>query len=112
MSECAPLEEATPTGSKVILGASCTIHEAQALKAQLLQHLGAGPPFVIDGGAVERIDTAGVQTILAFALDCLERNLAFSWSARSEALTRAIALLSLAPLLESPGTSIAPSGGS
>jgi anti-anti-sigma regulatory factor len=52
---------------------------------------------------VERIDAAGVQLIVAFALDCLERGLGYVWRGRSEALEQAIELLSVDALLESPG---------
>jgi phospholipid transport system transporter-binding protein len=93
---------------RIVLGSCCTIQEVGALKAQLLRQLEGQPPFLLDGAAVERVDTAGLQAILAFTLDCLERNIAFAWVARSEALSAAIELLSLAPLLESPGTSITP----
>jgi anti-anti-sigma regulatory factor len=88
---------------RVVLGASCTIHEAAAIKAHLLEQLGRPAPYEIDGTAVERLDAVGVQLIVAFALDCLERNLAYSWHGRSEVLEQAIALLGVGPLLESPG---------
>jgi hypothetical protein len=45
----------------------------------------------------------GIQLLVAFALDCLERNLVFAWSGRSAALEQAIALLGVGPLLEGPG---------
>lgn len=106
VSETPVIAESASVAGTIVLGASCTIHEAAALKAQLLQQLQACGPFMIDGSAVERLDTAGLQAILAFTLDCLERNIAFAWVARSAVLSAAIELLCLAPLLESPGTSI------
>lgn len=108
MSETIAGTEAAAAGDKLVLGACCTIQEATALKAQLLRQLDSPPPFLIDGGAVERVDTAGLQAILAFTLDCLERNIGFAWVARSEALNSAIEVLCLAPLLESPGVSFGP----
>jgi len=52
---------------------------------------------------VREIDTAGVQLVVAFALDCLERGIAYSWKSRSPALDEAVRVLGVAALLESPG---------
>ena len=46
---------------------------------------------------------AGVQLILAFALDCLERSIHYTWQSRSAALEDAIRVLGVGALLESPG---------
>jgi hypothetical protein len=48
------------------------------------------------------VDAAGVQLLVAFALDCLERGVAYSWKARSAALDEAIRVLGVAALIESP----------
>jgi anti-anti-sigma regulatory factor len=94
---------AEPRG-RVVLGASCTIHEAAAIKAHMLEQLSRPSPYEIDGSAVERVDAAGVQLLVAFALDCLERGLAYVWKGRSDALEQAIESLSVGALLDSPGT--------
>jgi anti-anti-sigma regulatory factor len=107
-SSSKPGAAATRPG-RVVLGASCTIHEAGAIKAHMLEQLAQPAPYEIDGTAVDRLDATGVQLIVAFALDCLERNLAYTWSGRSPALEQAIALLGVGPLLESPG--VAAGGG-
>ena len=86
----------------VQLGAACTIHEAHQLQAQLLSAAKRPGPYEIDGGGVQLVDTAGVQLLLAFALDCMERNASYSWKARSPALEEAIQLLAVGALLESP----------
>lgn len=96
---------AAPAAGSVVLGVACTIHEAQALRAHLLEKAAHPGPYEIDGSGVEQIDTAGVQLLVAFALDCLERNILYTWKARSPALEEAIRLLGVAPLLESPGAS-------
>ena len=88
---------------RVVLGVSCTFHEAVALRAHLLEQAELPGPYVIEGGAVEQIDTAGVQLLLAFALDCLERNIHYTWRSRSAALDDAIRILGVGALLESPG---------
>lgn len=96
--------ESAPRGTCIQLGATCTIREAGDLKQQLLAHLEAPPPLFIDGSAVERADTASVQLLVAFSLDCMERGIEYGWAGRSPALNRAIDLLGVGPLVESPGT--------
>lgn len=93
---------------RVVLGASCTIHEGAAIKAHMIEQLSRPGPYEIDGSAVSRVDAAGVQLIVAFALDCLERGLQYVWVGRSPALEQAIELLSVGALLESPGAAMAP----
>ncbi len=102
---------AVPVAGRVVLGMACTIHESQALRAHLLEKAAHPGPYEIDGGGVEQIDTAGVQLLVAFALDCLERNIPYTWKARSAALEEAIRVLGVAPLLESPGVSSFVPGG-
>jgi phospholipid transport system transporter-binding protein len=97
---------ATPVAGRIVLGTSCTIHEAQALRAHLLERAAQPGPYEIDGGGVEHIDTAGLQLVVAFALDCLERNVHYVWTARSPALEEAIRVLGVGALLESPGASM------
>lgn len=95
---------ASPLASgKVVLGASCTIHEAPALRSHLITQASHPGPYEIDGRAVEQIDTAGVQLVVAFALDCLERGIHYAWTGRSAALDEAIRTLGVGALLESPG---------
>jgi anti-anti-sigma regulatory factor len=104
----APVAVAAPAApaadaNGVVLGPSCTIHEAQELRAKLLAHAEAPGPYEIDGRGVQQVDTAGVQLVVAFALDCLERNIKYSWKGRSAALDDAIRVLGVGALLESPG---------
>jgi anti-anti-sigma regulatory factor len=89
--------------SVLLLGADCTIREAATLKQQLLQHLDRAEPLFVDGSCVEKADAAGVQLLVAFALDCMERGIAFGWPGRSAALEHAIKALGVAALLECPG---------
>ena len=102
------VESATPPAApvafgKVVLGASCTIHEAPALRSHLIDRASHPGPYEIDGSAVQQIDTAGVQLVVAFALDCLEKGVHYVWSGRSAALDEAIRTLGVGALLESPG---------
>jgi phospholipid transport system transporter-binding protein len=97
---------------KIVLGASCTIHEAPALRAHLIAQAAHPGPYEIDGSAVQHIDTAGVQLVVAFALDCLERSIHYVWTGRSATLDEAIRTLGVGALLESPGgPGYSPGGG-
>lgn len=100
--------DATPAASplasgKVVLGASCTIHEAPALRSHLIAQASHPGPYELDGSAVQQIDTAGVQLVVAFALDCLEKGVHYTWTGRSPQLEEAIRTLGVSALLESPG---------
>jgi phospholipid transport system transporter-binding protein len=104
----AKVESATPPASplasgKVVLGASCTIHEAPALRSHLIDQASHPGPYEIDGSAVQQIDTAGLQLVVAFALDCLEKGVHYVWTGRSAVLDEAIRTLGVGALLESPG---------
>ena len=87
---------------RIVLGTSCTIQEAAAVRAHLLAQAAQPGPYEIDGASVEHVDTAGVQLIVAFALDCLEKGVAYKWIGRSPTLEKAIDLLGVSPLLEYP----------
>jgi phospholipid transport system transporter-binding protein len=102
----APDAGPSPVAGRIVLGIACTIHEAQSLRAHLLEQAAHPGPYEIDGSGVEQIDTAGLQLVVAFALDCLERNVHYVWKARSPVLEEAIRVLGVAPLLESPGASM------
>jgi anti-anti-sigma regulatory factor len=101
--EAAPPVAAPAAAGKVVLGATCTIHEAPALRSHLIAQASHPGPYEIDGSAVQQIDTAGVQLVVAFALDCLEKGVHYTWTGRSPALEEAIRTLGVAALLESPG---------
>jgi phospholipid transport system transporter-binding protein len=87
---------------RVVLGTTCTIQEAAAVRAHLLAQAAQPGPYEIDGASVENVDTAGVQLIIAFALDCLEKGVAYKWIGRSPTLEKAVELLGVGPLLEYP----------
>ena len=99
----APVTGGTPVDGRIVLGTSCTIHEARQLREQLLAQAQLPGPYEIDGSAVQHVDTAGVQCVVAFALDCLERGITYAWKGRSAALDEAIRVLGVGALLESPG---------
>jgi anti-anti-sigma regulatory factor len=96
----------TEPRGRVVLGGSCTIHEAAAIKAHMIEQLARPGPYEIDGSAVNRVDAAGLQLCVAFALDCLERGLEYVWTGRSTTLEEAISQLSVGALLDSPGAAM------
>jgi len=106
VSAAVPAAAAQSLG-RIVLGATCTIHEAPALRAHLLEQTAHPGPYEIDGAAVQQIDTAGVQLVVAFALDCLEKGIHYAWTGRSPALEEAIRTLGVGALLESPGAATA-----
>jgi len=97
----------TPVTGRIVLGTSCTIHEARSLREQMMVQAVHPGPFEIDGSAVQQVDTAGVQLVVAFALDCLERGVPYAWKGRSPALDDAIRVLGVGALLESPSGAFA-----
>jgi len=88
--------------ARVVLGTACTIQEAAAVRAHLLEKAALPGPYEIDGGSVEMVDTAGVQLVVAFALDCLEKGVPYKWVGRSATLNAAIDQLGVGALLEYP----------
>lgn len=89
--------------SIVRFGSECTRHRADELRSLLGEQLSRGLPMVLDASAIEEIDTAGVQLLVALSIDCMERGIPFCWKGRSTPTERAVARLGVAPLLESPG---------
>jgi anti-anti-sigma regulatory factor len=107
----APAVATAQVQGRIVLGASCTIHEAPALRAHLLAQSAHPGPYEIDGSAVQQVDTAGVQLVVAFALDCMERSIHYVWTGRSATLDEAIRTLGVGALLESPGAASYSPGG-
>ena len=103
-------KSAAPAPGHIDLGSACTLREAAALRATCLAALEAAAAPVIDGRQVVHVDTAGLQVLVGFTIDCMERSLHFTWAGRSEPLAAAIRLLGLDALLESPGLAASPAG--
>lgn len=81
---------------------ACTIHEAVALKSALQSLLDAPGAITLDGNAVERIDTAGIQLMACFLRSCRRDERAVTWSGTSAELARAADVLGLRSMLELP----------
>jgi phospholipid transport system transporter-binding protein len=68
------------------LDADCTLREATDLQFSLLA--ASGDPMVVDGGAVERVDTAGLQLLVALARRQQQAGRRLSWKAASPILLK------------------------
>lgn len=89
--------------ARISLAADCTLREAAALKSQLITTISPTDAVLIDGGAVERIDTAGLQLLVAFAQREHAAGRRLQWQAASEELRSASARLGLLGALSLSG---------
>lgn len=88
----------------MVFGSDCTIREVTELHRKLLALLDEGrKPIMLDATAVDLVDTAGMQLLAGFTIECMERGIEFGWRGRSQAVEQAVRLLGIGPLLESPG---------
>jgi ABC-type transporter Mla MlaB component len=91
----APASRAVAVAARLTLAADCTLREAAGLKALLLQTVSPADHVIIDGGAVERIDTAGLQLLAAFARRESAAGRRLDWQSASAELLGAGARLGL-----------------
>ena len=98
----AVVAEALAEKPVVSLPATCTLREAADLKGALLRWIDTPDPVQLDVTALQRIDTAAVQVLCAFARDRQHRSLPSSWDGQAEALKEASRLLGVATLLGLP----------
>lgn len=84
------------------LEASCTLRDSIDMQFQLLAVDFGDADVVVDGSAVERIDTAGLQMLLSFARHQAGRGKTLGWSAVSPELARGSQLLGVAGALGIP----------
>lgn len=89
-------------GPAYSLASSCTVKDAAALKQSLSSLIDTQAQVVIDASAVERVDTAIVQLLVAFVRDRLAADREVSWHAPSKALLEASRLLGVQDLLSLP----------
>ena len=86
------------------LEASCTLRDSIDMQFQLLAVDFGDSDVLVDGSAVERIDTAGLQMLLSFTRHQATRGKSVKWSAVSPELSRGSQLLGLDSLLGIPDT--------
>jgi phospholipid transport system transporter-binding protein len=75
------------------LEASCTLRESADLQFSLVA--ARGDPLVVDGAAVQRIDTAGLQLLAALARRQQSAGRRLEWKAASDELRQCSARLGL-----------------
>jgi len=91
-----------PAGKRIELPAGCTLRDAAALKALLVGSACTGDAVTVAGGAVTRIDTAGLQLLAAFALHERSAGRPLQWHSASAELRAASARIGLSALLQLP----------
>ena len=84
------------------LAAECTVADAGTLKTGLAKLLDEAQTVAVDIGAVQRIDTAGLQILTAFVLDRMVQDRDVEWVGQAPALTAAATLLGLNSILKLP----------
>ena len=100
--------EATTGSGAFAVAAECTVADASTLKSGLAKLLEDSGVVTLDIGAVQRIDTAGLQVIATFVRERESRGRQVEWRGTAPALTAAAKLLGLSSLLKLP-TSVEPS---
>jgi len=79
------------------LDASCTLRESGDLQFSLVA--ANGDPLLVDGGGVERIDTAGLQLLVALVRRQTQAGRRLIWKAASPALLKCTERLGLSEAL-------------
>ena len=78
------------------LGQSLCIAEVEGARQRFLEALAGGTGLALDGAALERIDAAGVQTLVSLVATARRDGVTWSWRAASEDLRAAATLLGVA----------------
>ena len=84
------------------LGAHLTIREAVPLRAELLERVDAVDLVALDAAGVQKVDTAGLQVLLAFTRQRRAAAVETIWTGCSEVLRKAALALDLAQALGLP----------
>ena len=99
------VEQKTASGSFAI-AAECTVADASSLKSGLARLLEESDSVTLDIGAVQRIDTAGLQVIAAFIRERESHGRQVQWRGHAPALEAAAKLLGLGALLKLPAAEV------
>jgi phospholipid transport system transporter-binding protein len=100
--------DSTGAAARLVLQADCTLREATALKTSLLELQSGAQGALLEGGGVQRIDTAGLQLLAAFALREHAAGRPLAWASASAVLRDAGSRLGLAAVLCLPSGADAP----
>jgi phospholipid transport system transporter-binding protein len=85
----------------VALPADFRVADLAAVKSELIEAFDA-PAVQLDGGSVERVDTAALQLLVAFRREATARGQLPAWLGVSAAMREAAGVLGLAQALELP----------
>lgn len=86
------------TPGAVALGEMLTIEQAAAMHAELGRHLGAAS-VALEAGALQRVDAAGLQLLVAFTRAATGRGTKVEWRSPSTALREGARRLGLSGAL-------------
>jgi anti-anti-sigma regulatory factor len=102
MSNASTTTQAANGGANdmIALPTSCTVRDSAALKAELLPLFEHDNVVTIDVRAVERIDTAVLQVLIAFVRDRSLANRVTNWVGEPECLTEAVSVLGISEALQ------------
>jgi phospholipid transport system transporter-binding protein len=84
------------------MAAECTVADAGALKSGLAKLLEEAEAVTLDIGAVQRVDTAGLQLIATFVRERESQGRQVHWRGEAPALATAAKLLGLSAILKLP----------
>src|SRR5690606_38453661 len=104
-----PARKKSPAAARLVLQADCTLRQAASLKSSLLALKPGAQGATLDGSAVQRIDTAGLQLLAAFAQGEARAGRPLAWAGVSPLLQDAGRVLGLTAVLSLPaGADAAP----
>jgi ABC-type transporter Mla MlaB component len=91
-----------PVSHTLALAAECTVSDAGSLKERLASLLEEPQAVTLDVTALQRIDTAGLQVIIAFVRERAGHGRLVQWQGTAPVLATAAHLLGLTSLLRLP----------
>lgn len=95
---------------RAVVLTSPTIRTINSLQTELAERLDDSGPVQIDGTAVDRVDTAGLQLLAAFVRDLRAEQRTVEWIGCSDALRKAATALGLDAALCLSGTAVSSDG--
>jgi len=94
-----PLDAATGSDAKVYLESSLEIKDVEDAHRQLMALLARTSAVAVDVSRVGAVDTAGVQLLLAFQSEAVNRGVSVAFCGESPALKHALTALGLSDAL-------------
>jgi anti-anti-sigma regulatory factor len=91
-----------PRSGSFAVAAECTVADASSLKTGLSKLLEESGIVTLDIGAVQRIDTAGLQVIATFIRERESHGRQVQWRGHAPAMSVAAKLIGLSALLKLP----------